>query len=149
MKLILTREVAGLGSAGDVVTVKDGYGRNFLLPRGNAIVWSQGGEKQIDSIRRARSAREVRDIDHAKEIKTKLEGASIVAKAKVGAKGALFGSVTDKDVASAIKAATGLDIDRHAIATKGHIKKLGNHDVKISLGHNVIAKVSVSVVADK
>ena len=141
MKLILTREVAGLGSAGDVVTVKDGYGRNFLLPRGNAIVWSQGGEKQIDSIRRARSAREVRDIDHAKEIKTKLEGASIVAKAKVGAKGALFGSVTDKDVASAIKAATGLDIDRHAIATKGHIKKLGNHDVKISLGHNVIAKV--------
>lgn len=149
MKLILTREVAGLGAAGDVVTVKDGYGRNFLLPRGNAIVWSQGGEKQIEGIRRARSAREVRDIDHAKEIKAKLEGASIVAKAKVGAKGALFGSVTDKDVASAIKAATGLDIDRHAIATKGHIKKTGNHDVKISLGHNVIAKVSVSVVADK
>jgi large subunit ribosomal protein L9 len=149
MKLILTREVAGLGSAGDVVTVKDGYGRNFLLPRGNAIVWSQGGEKQIEGIRRARSAREVRDIDHAKEIKAKLEGASVVAKAKVGAKGALFGSVTDKDVASAIKAATGLDIDRHAIATKGHIKKTGNHDVKISLGHNVIAKISVSVVADK
>ena len=149
MKLILTREVAGLGSAGDVVTVKDGYGRNFLLPRGNAIVWSQGGEKQIEGIRRARSAREVRDIDHAKEIKAKLEGASVVAKAKVGAKGALFGSVTDKDVASAIKAATGLDIDRHAIATKGHIKKTGNHDVKISLGHNVIAKVSVSVIADK
>ena len=149
MKLILTREVAGLGAAGDVVTVKDGYGRNFLLPRGNAIVWSQGGEKQIEGIRRARSAREVRDIDHAKEIKAKLEGASVVAKAKVGAKGALFGSVTDKDVASAIKAATGLDIDRHAITTKGHIKKLGNHDVKISLGHNVIAKVSVAVVADK
>ena len=149
MKLILTREVAGLGAAGDVVTVKDGYGRNFLLPRGNAIVWSQGGEKQIEGIRRARSAREVRDIDHAKEIKAKLEGASVVAKAKVGAKGALFGSVTDKDVASAIKAATGLDIDRHAIATKGHIKKTGNHDVKIALGHNVVAKVSVSVIADK
>ena len=149
MKLILTREVAGLGAAGDVVTVKDGYGRNYLLPRGNAIVWSQGGEKQIEGIRRARSAREVRDIDHAKEIKAKLEGASIVTKAKVGAKGALFGSVTDKDVALAIKAATGLDVDRHAITTKGHIKKLGNHDVKIALGHNVIAKVSVSVVADK
>ena len=104
MKLILTREVAGLGTAGDVVTVKDGFARNFLLPRGNAIAWSQGGEKQIESIRRARSAREVRDIDHAKEIKAKLEGASVVAKAKVGAKGALFGSVTDKDVAAAIKA---------------------------------------------
>jgi len=119
MKLILTREVAGLGTAGDVVTVKDGFARNYLLPRGNAIAWSQGGEKQIESIRRARSAREVRDIDHAKEIKAKLEGASVVAKAKVGAKGALFGSVTDKDVAQAIKAATGLDIDRHSIATKG------------------------------
>ncbi len=149
MKLILTREVAGLGAAGDVVTVKDGFARNFLLPRGNAIAWSLGGEKQIQSIRRARSAREVRDIDHAKEIKAKLEGASVVTKVKVGAKGALFGSVTDKDVASAIKSATGLDIDRHAIATKGHIKKLGTHDVKISLGHNVVAKVSVSVVADK
>ena len=149
MKLILTREVAGLGTAGDVVTVKDGFARNFLLPRGNAIAWSLGGEKQIESIRRARSVREVRDIDHAKEIKAKLENASVVTKVKVGAKGALFGSVTDKDVASAIKSATGLDIDRHAIATKGHIKKLGAHDVKITLGHNVTAKVSVSVVADK
>ena len=149
MKLILTREVAGLGAAGDVVTVKDGFARNFLLPRGNAIAWSLGGEKQIESIRRARSAREVRDIDHAKEIKAKLEAATVVTKVKVGAKGALFGSVTDKDVASAIKSATGLDIDRHAIATKGHIKKLGAHDVKITLGHNVTAKVLVSVVADK
>jgi len=119
------------------------------LPRGNAIAWSLGGEKQIESIRRARSVREVRDIDHAKEIKAKLEGATVVTKVKVGAKGALFGSVTDKDVASAIKSATGLDIDRHAIATKGHIKKLGAHEVKITLGHNVTAKVSVSVVADK
>jgi large subunit ribosomal protein L9 len=149
MKLILTREVAGLGSAGDVVTVKDGFARNFLLPRGNAIAWSLGGEKQIESIRRARSVREVRDIDHAKEIKAKLEAASVVTKVKVGAKGALFGSVTDKDVASAIKSATGLDIDRHSIATKGHIKKLGTHEVKVTLGHNVSAKVSVSVVADK
>ncbi|MCX6443319.1 MAG: 50S ribosomal protein L9 [Actinobacteria bacterium] len=149
MKLILTREVAGLGAAGDVVTVKDGFARNFLLPRGNAIAWSLGGEKQIESIRRARSVREVRDIDHAKEIKAKLEAASVVTKVKVGAKGALFGSVTDKDVASAIKSATGLDIDRHSIATKGHIKKLGTHDVKVTLGHNVTAKVSVNVVADK
>ncbi len=149
MKLILTREVAGLGSAGDVVTVKDGFARNFLLPRGNAIAWSLGGEKQIESIRRARSVREVRDIDHAKEIKAKLEAASVVTKVKVGAKGALFGSVTDKDVASAIKSATGLDIDRHSIVTKGHIKKLGTHEVKVTLGHNVSAKVSVSVVADK
>ena len=69
MKLILTSEVPKLGAAGDVVTVKDGFARNFLLPRRNAIAWSEGGEKQIEGIRRARRAREVRDIDHAKEIK--------------------------------------------------------------------------------
>ena len=147
MKLILTREVAGLGSAGDVVTVKDGFARNFLLPRGNAIAWSLGGEKQIQSIRRARSAREIRDIDHAKEIKAKLESSAVTVKVKVGAKGVLFGSVTDKDVAAAIKSAVAIDIDRHSIKTKGHIKKIGNHEVKVSLGHNVVATVSVSVVA--
>jgi large subunit ribosomal protein L9 len=147
MKLILTREVAGLGSAGDVVTVKDGFARNFLLPRGNAIAWSLGGEKQIQSIRRARSAREIRDIDHAKEIKAKLESSTITTKVKVGAKGVLFGSVTDKDVAAAIKSAVAIDIDRHSIKTKGHIKKIGNHEVKVSLGHNVVATVNVSVVA--
>jgi large subunit ribosomal protein L9 len=147
MKLILTREVAGLGSAGDVVTVKDGFARNFLLPRGNAIAWSLGGEKQIQSIRRARSAREIRDIDHAKEIKAKLESSTITTKVKVGAKGVLFGSVTDKDVAAAIKSAVAIDIDRHSIKTKGHIKKIGDHEVKVSLGHNVVATVNVSVVA--
>jgi large subunit ribosomal protein L9 len=147
MKLILTREVAGLGSAGDVVNVKDGFARNFLLPRGNAIAWSLGGEKQIQSIRRARSAREIRDIDHAKEIKAKLESTTITTKVKVGAKGVLFGSVTDKDVAAAIKSAVAIDIDRHSIKTKGHIKKIGDHEVKVSLGHNVVATVSVSVVA--
>jgi large subunit ribosomal protein L9 len=147
MKLILTREVAGLGSAGDVVTVKDGFARNFLLPRGNAIAWSLGGEKQIQSIRRARSAREIRDIDHAKEIKAKLESSAVTVKVKVGAKGVLFGSVTDKDVAAAIKSAVAIDIDRHSIKTKGHIKKIGNHEVKVSLGHNVVATVNVSVVA--
>lgn len=147
MKLILTREVAGLGTAGDVVTVKDGFARNFLLPGGNAIAWSLGGEKQIQSIRRARSAREIRDIDHAKEVKAKLESATITVKVKVGTKGVLFGSVTDKDIASAIKAAVGLDIDRHAIKTPGHIKKVGSHTVKISLGHNAVASATIIVAA--
>ncbi len=147
MKLILTREVAGLGSAGDVVTVKDGFARNFLVPGGSAIAWSLGGEKQIQSIRRARGAREIRDIDHAKEIKATMEAATITAKVKVGTAGRLFGSVTDKDVAAAIKGAVGIDIDRHNIKTAGHIKTLGNHSVKVSLGHSVVASVTVSVVS--
>ena len=147
MKLILTREVAKLGSAGDVVTVKDGYARNFLLPRGAAIAWTLGGEKQIEGIRRARAAREIRDIDHAKEIKAALEAAKISVAVKTGTAGRLFGSVTDKDIAAAIKAVTKLDIDRHAIKTTGHIKKTGNYSVKVALGHNVVATVAFSVTA--
>ena len=147
MKLILTREVSGLGRAGDVVTVKDGFARNFLLPRGNAIAWSLGGEKQIEGIRRARASREVRDIDHAKEIKASLEAATITVTVKVGTSGRLFGSVTDKDVATAIKTATGLDIDRHNLKLAGHIKKVGTHAVKISLAHQVVANATVTVVA--
>ena len=110
MKLILTREVNGLGQPGDVVTVADGYARNFLLPNGNAIAWSQGGEKQIQGIRRARTAREIRDLDHAKQIKSSLEANDITVKVKVGSEGRLFGSVTDKDVAASIKAAVGVDV---------------------------------------
>lgn len=149
MKLILTREVTKLGSAGDVVTVKDGYARNFLLPRGVAIAWSLGGEKQIEGIRRARAAREVRDIDHAKEIKASLEKAAVTVSVKAGTSGRLFGSVTDKDIAAAIKAAAGVDIDRHSIKTAGHIKKAGEHTVKVSLAHSVVAAVTVKVVAVK
>ncbi len=149
MKLILTREVAKVGSAGDVVTVKDGYARNFLLPRGVAIAWSLGGEKQIEGIRRARAAREVRDIDHAKELKASLEKATITISVKTGTAGRLFGSVTDKDIAAAVKAAAGVDIDRHSIKTSGHIKKAGDHSVKVALAHSVVATVTVTVVAAK
>ena len=131
MKLILTREVPGLGNAGDVVTVKDGFGRNFLLPRGNAILWTKGGEGQIEGIKRARSAREIRDLDHAKEIKTKLESANIVVKVKIGSTGSMFGSVTDKDIVAAIKSATNETVDRHRIKLTKHIKKVG----KLSLIH--------------
>jgi large subunit ribosomal protein L9 len=147
MKLILTHEVNGLGHAGDVVTVKDGYARNFLLPNGKAIAWSTGGEKQIEGIRRSREARKVRDLDHAREIKAKLEGANLVVKAKVGDTGHLFGSVTDKDIAQVIKAATGLDVDRHRIKMGKHIKLVGRYPGKISLHNSVVANISVTVEA--
>ena len=145
MKLILTREVAGLGQAGDVVSVKDGYARNFLLPNGNAIAWSVGGEKQIEGIRRARGAREIRDLDHAREIKATLEAAPIVVKAKVGATGSLFGSVTDKDLIAAIKSMVGIDIDRHRLKAPT-MKKLGSYAAKVTLHAQVAANLQVEVV---
>jgi large subunit ribosomal protein L9 len=146
MKLILTREVSGLGKAGDVVSVKDGYARNFLIPRGSAILWSDGGEKQIAGIRRARQAREIRDKDHANEIKAKLEGALLEIKVKVGSTGRLFGSVTEKDVAQVIKNETGVDIDRHKIKLIKHVKNLGKHTARVSLVTGVSANVTVNVV---
>jgi large subunit ribosomal protein L9 len=146
MKLILTREVTGLGQAGDVVTVKDGYARNYLQPRGLAIAWSLGGEKQIEGIRRARAAREIRDLDHAREIKATLEKSPIVVKAKVGTTGSLFGSVTDKDLVKAINTATGVAVDRHHLKAP-IMKKLGTYTAKITLAASVIAQINVQVVA--
>ena len=102
MKLILTQEVDGLGAAGDVVEVKDGYGRNYLVPRGVAIRWTRGGEKQVESIKAARSSRSVRDHDHAAEIKAKLEVGPVDVKVRSGAGGRLFGAVTVTDIADAI-----------------------------------------------
>ena len=99
MKLILTQEVAGLGAPGDIVEVKDGYGRNYLVPRGFAIRWTKGGEKQIESIKAARATREVRDLDHAQEIKAKLEGSTVTLPVRAGEGGRLFGAVTVGDIA--------------------------------------------------
>ncbi|HEU0127382.1 MAG TPA: 50S ribosomal protein L9, partial [Pseudonocardiaceae bacterium] len=94
MKLILTQEVTNLGAPGDVVEVKDGYGRNYLMPRGFAIRWTRGAEKQIDSIKNARSAREVNDLGRAEEIKHQLEALSVSVPAQAGGSGRLFGAIS-------------------------------------------------------
>jgi large subunit ribosomal protein L9 len=147
MKLILTREVAGLGLAGDIVEVADGYGRNFLVPRGAAITWSKGAEKQIVQIRRARDSREIRDLGHAREIKADLEKLSVSLGARAGKDGRLFGSITTADVASAVKDAGGPTLDRKRIQIDGHIKTTGAHTVTVDLHPDVIASVPVTVEA--
>ena len=147
MKLILTREVAGLGLAGDIVEVADGYGRNFLVPRGAAITWSKGAEKQIAQIKRARDAREIRGLDHAREIKAQLEKLTPSHSARAGKDGKLFGSVTTGDVAAAVKAAGGPLLDRKSIALPGHIKTTGTHQVTVELHPDVVATVPLTVTA--
>ena len=148
MKLILTADVDKLGAPGDIVEVKGGYGRNFLLPRGMAIVATPGAERQIESIKRAREAREVRDSDHANELKQKLESMTDVKVAvKTSDTGKLFGSVTAGDVASAIKAAGGPALDKRSVEMpKEHIKATGSHNVVVDLGHDTTARVAVEVV---
>ena len=148
MKLILTQEVSGLGAAGDIVEVKDGYGRNFLLPRGFAISWTRGGEKQVTQIKRARKGREVRDRDHANEIKQSLESMVIVVPAKAGATGKLFGSITTADIAAAVKAAGDISIDKRKVHLAGAIKTVGNHKATVDVHPGVSANVQFVVSAD-
>ena len=147
MKLILTQEVATLGAPGDVVEVKDGYGRNFLMPRGLAIRWTKGAEKQIDSIKKARSVREVRDQSHAEEIKQQLEGLTVTVPAQAGGTGRLFGAITTQDIAAAVKSAGGPDIDKRRIQVGNPIKTVGEHTVDVRVHDEVSATVTLDVVA--
>src|ERR1700712_3565593 len=147
MKLILTSEVPGLGLAGDIVEVADGYGRNYLVPRGSAINWSKGAEKQVSQIKRSRDAREIRDLGHAREIKAELEKLKVVLGVRAGETGRLFGSITAADVVAAVKSAGGPLLDKKRVQLPGHIKSLGEHTVTIDLHPDVIAVLAVSVTA--
>ena len=147
MKLILTQEVAGLGGPGDVVEVKDGYGRNYLMPQGMAMPWTKGGEKQVTQIKRARDAREIRDLDHAKEVKTQLEGLDVVVTAKAGETGKLFGSVTNADLVAAVRKAGGPLLDKRAVDVS-HVKEVGSHKASVKVHPQVTAAVTFTVVAD-
>ena len=146
MKLILTQEVTGLGGPGDVVEVKDGYGRNYLVPRGLGIRWTRGGEKTVESIKAARSARAVRDLGHASEVKAKLEAASVNVKVRAGEGGRLFGAVTVAEIAGALSEASGEQVDKRTIAVKNPIKALGAHEVTVRLHDEVSATVALNVV---
>ncbi|MGN6243675.1 MAG: 50S ribosomal protein L9 [Motilibacteraceae bacterium] len=147
MKLILTQEVAGLGAPGDVVEVKDGYGRNYLVPRGFGIRWTRGAESQVASIRRAREVRDIRDLSSAQAVKGQLEGLSVRLPVRAGQGGRLFGSVTVADIAGAVKAAGGPDVDKRRIEIGNPIKTLGSHSVSVRLHPEVAATVTVDVVA--
>ena len=147
MKLILTGTVDKLGIAGDVVEVKDGYARNFLLPQGKAIRWTRGNEKQIDGIKRARDAREVRGVEHAQEIRTQLEGLTIQIPARVSEQGHLFGAVTANDLAVAVKKAGGPTIDKRSVSFSKPVKTVGGHTANVKLHGAVTAHVPFEVVA--
>jgi large subunit ribosomal protein L9 len=146
MKLILTQEVTGLGAPGDVVEVKDGYGRNYLVPRGVAIRWTRGAEKTVDSIKNARASRAVRDHDHAADIKKKLESAPVSVKVRSGEGGRLFGAVTVAEIAAALADASGEQVDKRTIAVKNPIKSLGSHVVSVKLHDEVSATVALNVI---
>ncbi|MCT1585022.1 50S ribosomal protein L9 [Corynebacterium sanguinis] len=149
MKLILTAAVDKLGEPGDIVEVKGGYGRNFLLPRGLAIPATRGAEKQIEDIKRAQVARQVRDLDHAKELRDTLDQLTgVQVKVRTSEAGKLFGSVQPADIADAVKAAGGPDLDKRRIdVPKGLVTKTGGYQVKVKLHDDVEGKVNFEVVS--
>jgi large subunit ribosomal protein L9 len=149
MKIILTQEVSGLGTAGDVVEVKDGYGRNYLLPRGYAIRWTRGAEREVASIRRARAAREIRDHGQATELADQLAGLDVRLSARAGSGGRLFGSVTPTEIVDAVKAAGGPVLDRRRLELPGAIKTTGSHKVRVRLHPEVTASFDIAVLPAK
>ncbi len=145
MKLILTQEVGGLGAPGDVVDVAAGYGRNYLLPRGFAISWTRGGEKQVDLIKRARSAREIRTLDDAQAVAGRLQRLTVRLRRRAGSNGRLFGSVGATDIAEAVLAAGGPELDRRKIFVSDPIKAAGTYKVQVRLHPEVTASVGIEI----
>lgn len=147
MKLILTSPVEKLGVPGDIVDVKPGYGRNYLLPQGHAIAYNRGTAKQIEGIQRARAAKQVRDAEHAQQIRVNLEGLAVSVEVRASEAGALFGAVTAAEIAVAIKKAGGPAVEKRAITIAKPIKSVGTHKVAVKLTDAVTAHVDIDVVA--
>lgn len=147
MRLILTQQVSGLGDPGDIVEVKDGYGRNFLLPRQLAIAATRGAEKQVAAIRRAREVRGIRELSEAREIASALEALRIQLPVRAGQGGRLFGSVSTADIAAAVRAAGGPQLDRRRIELDEPIKTVGTHVARVRLHQEASATLAVEVVA--
>lgn len=145
-KIILTHEVTGLGSAGDVVEVKNGYARNFLVPQGLAVAWSRGGERQVEQIRAARAAREHASLEEAQALKATLENASVRVEVKAGSEGRLFGSVRGPQVADAVAAAGLGTIDGRKVEFPTAIKSTGTHEATVRLRDDLVATIALEVV---
>lgn len=148
-KVILTHEVSGLGSAGDVVEVKNGYARNYLVPQGFATPWTRGGQKQVDQIKSARAARALHSLEDAQALKAKLESTKVKLTVKAGLGGRLFGSVKTSAVADAVSAAGLGEIDKRKVEFPTPIKSVGDHEVSVRLHDDVTATITLQVIAAK
>lgn len=146
MKIVLRTDVESLGKKGDLLEVAPGYARNYLVPRGLAIVASKGAEKQAAAMRRNREVRDARDREAAQNAARTLVATPVQVSARAGEAGKLFGSVTSMDIAAAIEAATGVTVDRRKVALADPIKELGTSEVQVTLHTDVIVTVTVEVV---
>ena len=147
MNVILRSDVKGLGKRGDVVSVSDGHARNYLLPHGLAIGASDGAVAQAAAMRKARDNKERASREAAQEVASRLGSATVSVTAKAGNEGRLFGSVTTTDLAKAIAAQTGIEVDKRDIEIDAPIRTVGRHSVSVRLFHDVASTVSIDVAA--
>jgi large subunit ribosomal protein L9 len=148
-KLILTQEVTGLGASGDVVDVKSGYARNYLLPRGFALAWTKGGEKDVERLRSARKAREIATVEEAQAVANKLQSAPVKITVKTGDSGRLFGTVGSAQIADAVEASGLGSIDKRTVEIPSRIKAVGNYTATVRLHADVSATLDLQVVGSK
>lgn len=148
MKVVLRTDVENLGKKGDLCTVADGYARNYLVPRGLAMQATKGVVAQAEAMRRNRDARDRREREAAEAVAGKLAGQRVTVPARAGEGGKLFGSVTNADVAHALSALAGTEIDRRSVDLAEPIKELGETSVGVRLHEGVTATVTVEVVAE-
>jgi len=145
MKVILTEDLRGTGKKGEVVEVKDGYGRNFLIPKGQALPAFEGNIKRIEHVVKSIANKRMRELKTAEEIKARLEEVTLHVKKKVGLDGKLFGSVTHKEIAEEIKHVMGMDVDKKHVKIDEPIKMIGAYTVEVHLGQGVNAAVKIEV----
>ena len=149
MRVLLTKDVENVGHAGDVKEVADGYGRNFLLPRKLAVAAGKGAEAEAKRLREVAIKRETKDRNEAQTVADEIDNKTVVVRLKVGTEEKAFGSITNQDIAAALKAQHRVDIDRHKIDLKEPIKTLGEHQVALKLHRDVAAHVNVIVTQDR
>ncbi len=147
MKVLLIKDVANLGKAGEVKEVKDGYGKNFLIARGLAKLATPDVIEAWEKEQAKKAEQEAKEIDKLNKLKEKIESLKLVIKHKAGANGALFGAITNKEVAQALKQ-EGIEIDKKAIDIHPPIKQAGEYDIDIKLGHGIHAKLDLVVEAE-
>ena len=149
MRVMLTKDVERVGKAGDIKDVSDGYGRNFLLPRKLAVPAHRGIDAEAKRLREAAAKREAKDRSEAQALADEIGNKTVVVRLKVGAEDKAFGSITNQDVATALKAQHRVEIDRHKIDIKEPIKTLGEHQVPLRLHRDVTAHVNLIVTSDR
>ena len=149
MRVMLTKDVERVGKAGDIKEVADGYGRNFLLPRKLAVPAHAGVEAEGKRLREAVAKREAKDRSEAQALADEIGNKTVVVRLKVGADDKAFGSITNQDVATALKAQHRVEVDRHKIDIKEPIKTLGEHQVSLRLHRDVSAHVNLIVTSDR